>query len=113
LLHSIWAILAGLIVFTFGFFGGHAVVSAWIGVRAQTAKAVASSFYLFSYYGGSSVSGTLTGLCWSAWGWGGVSAAVAGLLVVALLVVLSLKRLPSLAPLAGEPVAVQRDIGTA
>jgi YNFM family putative membrane transporter len=109
--HPIWTILAGLIVFTFGFFGAHAVVSAWIGRRAQTAKAVASSFYLFSYYAGSSVSGTTTGLCWSNWGWHGVSAAVAGLLIIGVLVVLGLKRLPSTAPLAGEPITVQGDFG--
>ena len=111
LLHSLWLILAGVVIFTFGFFGGHAVVSAWIGVRARSAKAMASSFYLFSYYAGSSVSGTLTGMCWSAWGWGGVSVAVGGLLVIAVLVVLSLRHLPPVQP-AGEQLPAERDFGT-
>ena len=72
---------------TFGFFGAHAVVSAWIGVRARSAKAVASSFYLFLYYSGSSVVGTLAGIFWSAKGWPGVTAIVGALLALALVVV--------------------------
>jgi YNFM family putative membrane transporter len=108
--HSLWLILAGVVVFTFGFFGAHAVVSAWIGTRAQAAKAMASSFYLFSYYAGSSVSGTLTGLCWSTWGWSGVSAAVVGLLVIAVLVVVGLRRLAPTQS-AVRQLATERDFG--
>jgi len=94
LAHSIWVVLTGLAVMTFGFFGAHAVVSAWIGVSAQSAKAVASSFYLFCYYAGSSVIGTSAGVFWSAQGWLGVTAIVGALLVVGLAVVFSLPKLP-------------------
>lgn len=92
--HATWAVLAGLAAMTFGFFGAHAVVSAWIGVRARSAKAVASSFYLFCYYSGSSVVGTFAGTFWSAKGWPGVTAIVGALLTVALAVVLTLRDLP-------------------
>jgi len=37
-------------VVTFGFFGGHSIVSSWVGRRAGNAKAQASSMYLFAYY---------------------------------------------------------------
>jgi YNFM family putative membrane transporter len=80
---------------TFGFFGAHAVVSAWIGVRVRSAKAVASSFYLFFYYSGSSVAGTVAGIFWSAKGWPGVTAIVGALLTLALVVVLALRNLPT------------------
>ena len=93
--HATWAVLAGLALMTFGFFGAHAVVSAWIGVRARSAKAVASSFYLFFYYSGSSVAGTVAGIFWSAKGWPGVTAIVGALLTLALAVVLALRNLPT------------------
>jgi YNFM family putative membrane transporter len=93
--HATWAVLTGLAVMTFGFFGAHAVVSAWIGVRAHSAKAVASSFYLFCYYAGSSVVGTFAGTFWSAKGWPGVTAIVGVLLTLALAVVFALRNLPT------------------
>jgi len=104
--HATWIILAGLAVMTFGFFGAHAVVSAWIGVSAQRAKAVASSFYLFCYYSGSSVIGTLAGIFWSAKGWPGIAAVVGVLLALALVVVFALRNLPTaqnIAPFSETP----------
>ncbi len=96
------AIVAGIIVFTIGFFGAHTVASAWVGARAATARAQASSLYLLAYYLGSSVSGTGGGLIWSDWGWPGLVALILGLLVLAGLVVL---RLTTLAPLHTEQAA--------
>ena len=72
LLNSLSAIIVGIVVFTIGFFGAHAVASAWVGVRATTARAQASSLYLLAYYLGSSISGTGGGVVWSAMGWYGV-----------------------------------------
>ena len=54
---SLALIIAGLAVITFGFFGGHSIVSSWVGRRAGNAKAQASSMYLFAYYLGSSLAG--------------------------------------------------------
>ena len=55
-------VLLGMLLFTFGFFGAHSVASSWIGRRARQARGQASSLYLFSYYLGSSIAGTLGGV---------------------------------------------------
>ncbi|NWB90852.1 MFS transporter [Pseudomonas agarici] len=89
-------VIVGVLLFTFGFFGAHSVASSWIGRRALKAKGQASSLYLFSYYAGSSVAGTLGGVAWHYAGWNGIGLFIGGLLVVALLVALKLARLPVL-----------------
>lgn len=96
LFNPLGVILAGMAIFTFGFFGAHSVASSWIGRRAQRAKGQASSLYLFSYYVGSSLAGTLGGLFWRLYGWEGVGLFIGSLLVVAVLVSLHLTRLPAL-----------------
>ncbi|MCS3605971.1 YNFM family putative membrane transporter [Erwinia rhapontici] len=83
---NIWFILPGMMLFTAGFFAAHAVASGWIGHRARRAKGQASSLYLFSYYLGSSVAGTLGGVFWHHFGWHGITAFIAAMLVLALLV---------------------------
>ena len=90
---SLALIIVGLILFTFGFFGAHSVLSSWVGLRAQHSKAQASSLYLFFYYLGSSVAGTAGGFFWKLYGWPGVVGFLAGLLTVALGVSLKLTRL--------------------
>jgi YNFM family putative membrane transporter len=91
---SLMVIVAGVGVFTCGFFSAHAIASSWVGRRARTAKAQASSLYLFSYYLGSSISGTVGGLFWQHFGWSGVAAMIALLTVAALGVAALLLRLP-------------------
>jgi len=86
-------VLLGMLLFTFGFFGAHSVASSWIGRRAQQARGQASSLYLFSYYLGSSIAGTLGGVFWHAAGWDGVGLFIASLLLIALAVALHLARL--------------------
>ena len=86
LFSSVWLILPGIMLFTAGFFGAHSVASAWIGPRARRAKGQASSLYLFSYYLGSSVAGTLGGVFWHNFGWHGITAFIGALLLLALLV---------------------------
>jgi YNFM family putative membrane transporter len=73
---SLGLIVAGIVIITFGFFGGHSIVSSWVGRRAGAAKAQASSMYLFVYYLGSSLSGAAGGLFYAAHGWKGVAAFV-------------------------------------
>ncbi|WP_181707603.1 MFS transporter [Chthonobacter rhizosphaerae] len=87
-------VVAGIAIATFGFFGAHSVVSAWVGLRAETAKAQASSLYLLAYYLGSSVAGTLGGVAWAWGGWSAVVGGVAGLTVAGLVVALVLSRMP-------------------
>jgi len=74
-------IVGGVAIFTCGFFGAHAIASSWVGSRAQTARAQAASLYLFSYYLGSSVSGTAGGLFWSSYHWQGVVLLILALLI--------------------------------
>ncbi|WP_408673374.1 MFS transporter [Xenorhabdus szentirmaii] len=69
----VWVIMLGVSILTTGFFAAHAVASGWIGQRTKRAKAQASSIYLFCYYSGSSVVGTLGGICWSHFKWDGVA----------------------------------------
>lgn len=64
-------ILAGLVVFTAGFFGAHAVASSWAPVLADPeSRAQAPSLYYFAYYAGSSVFGWALGLVFGHAGWG-------------------------------------------
>lgn len=86
-------IVAGVGIFTCGFFCAHAIASGWVGRRARTGKAQASSLYLFCYYQGSSISGTLGGLFWQKLGWHGVAGMIAALILVALGVATVLLRL--------------------
>lgn len=70
---SLICIIAGVAIFTCGFFGVHSIASGWVSRRAETYRAQASSLYLFFYYLGSSISGTLGGLFWVSHGWTGVA----------------------------------------
>jgi YNFM family putative membrane transporter len=87
-------IVAGVGLFTCGFFSAHAIASSWVGRRAATARAQASSIYLFSYYLGSSISGTLGGVFWVRFGWNGVAAMIAIVITAAFGVASLLLRLP-------------------
>ena len=91
---SLPLIVVGVGIFTCGFFSAHAIASSWVGRRARTAKAQASSLYLFSYYLGSSISGTAGGFFWLHYGWSGVAAMIALLLIAAFGVAIMLLRLP-------------------
>jgi MFS transporter, YNFM family, putative membrane transport protein len=93
---SLWLIVSGIAVITFGFFGGHSIVSSWVGRRAGSAKAQASSTYLFTYYMGSSVAGAAGGLFYAAHGWAGVVSFVATLFGLGLLFAWRLYYLPPL-----------------
>lgn len=90
LFSSLWLIFAGMLLFSAGFFAAHSVASSWIGPRARRAKGQASSLYLFSYYLGSSIAGTLGGVFWHHYGWNGVGGFIALMLCAALLVGASL-----------------------
>lgn len=75
--------LVGMLLFTGGFFAAHSVASGWVGLIATDHRAEASALYLFAYYAGSSVAGALAGVAYAGGGWGGVSAFVGALLLVA------------------------------
>ncbi len=81
------AVIAGIAVFTVGFFGAHTLASSWVGAFAAGSRAQASSLYLFAYYMGSSLSGTGGGFVFARWEWSGVVALVLVLNVLALVIV--------------------------
>lgn len=78
--------VAGLALMTMGFFGGHAVASGWVSRRAVIARAQAASLYLFCYYLGSSLIGSIGGEFWSEAGWPGIAALVGSLLSLAVII---------------------------
>jgi MFS transporter, YNFM family, putative membrane transport protein len=93
--NQLWLIVFGVAVLTMGFFGTHSVASAWVGARAQVSKAQASSLYLFAYYMGSSVVGSLGGVFWNLRGWHGVVAMACALLLIGLVIALWLYVMPA------------------
>ena len=99
---SLPVVVLGLAVMTAGFFAVHGVASGWVPTRAHAggvAAGQAASLYLFAFYLGSSVFGSLTGPAWTAGGWPGVVVLAGGLLLVTGLLALWLRRTPSLDPL--------------
>jgi YNFM family putative membrane transporter len=98
LAHDLVLIVAGMAVFTFGFFASHSIASSWVGRRARTQQALASALYLCCYYLGSSVVGWLCGVLWERGGWGGVVTLLAVFLGAAVAIALRLRRLAPLAP---------------
>ncbi|MGF7137314.1 YNFM family putative membrane transporter [Paraburkholderia sp. EB58] len=93
--NQLWLIVFGVAVLTMGFFGTHSVASAWVGARAQVSKAQASSLYLFAYYMGSSIVGSLGGVFWNLRGWHGVVAMACALLLIGLVIALWLYLMPA------------------
>ncbi|PHM38825.1 MFS transporter [Xenorhabdus innexi] len=89
----LWALFFGLTILTMGFFAAHTVASGWIGARTKRAKAQASSLYLFCYYAGSSISGTLGGIFWSYYQWNGVAAFISLLMIAAFYIGIKLNKL--------------------
>jgi len=108
LMSSLWLIALGIVAITFGFFGGHSIVSSWVGRRAGSAKAQASSMYLFSYYMGSSIAGASGGLFYAAHGWTGVAGFVGTMVLAGLLIALWLYRLPPLVNVATPPTPMSK-----
>lgn len=98
-----WLIITGLAIVSFGFFAAHGIASAWVARRALVGRAQASAIYLFAYYVGSSVLGTLGGYAWTAFGWPGVMLVSGGGAVCALAVALHLMRILPL-PIPEQPV---------
>lgn len=108
MLQPLWLIMLGIVAVTFGFFGGHSIVSSWVGRRAGAAKAQAASVYLFCYYMGSSIAGASGGLFYASHGWNGVALFVGVLVLAGLLIALWLFRLPPLVDVATPPTPMSR-----
>lgn len=96
------AIVAGITILTIGFFGAHSVASSWVGRRATRDRAHATALYLFAYYLGSSVLGSLGGIVYGASGWNATVIAVAAALAAALVVAVVVLRVVAPAAEAGS-----------
>jgi YNFM family putative membrane transporter len=83
-------IIAGTTLLTFAFYGGHSVASGWVSLRARSAKSQAASFYLFTYYTGSSLLGYFGGFAWQHGHWPGIVTLIAATLGIALLIAVAL-----------------------
>ena len=103
LANTLWLIVLGMALFTFGFFASHSIASSWVGRRARAPQALASALYLLFYYLGSSLVGSLSGVMWGRDGWPGVVGLLSVGLGLALLVAL---RLRHLAPLGARELSL-------
>ncbi|MDQ1131122.1 MFS transporter [Microbacterium sp. SORGH_AS_0888] len=84
LVPSVGAVVAGLVIFTAGFFAAHAVASGWTPASAPAGSAAqASSLYYLAYYAGSSALGWALGLVFAGVGWVGVAGVVVLLCAIA------------------------------
>jgi MFS transporter, YNFM family, putative membrane transport protein len=98
---SLPLVVLGLAVMTAGFFAVHGVASGWVATRAHAggvAAGQAASLYLFAYYLGSSVFGSLTGRAWTLGAWPAVVLLASALVVVTGGFALWLRHTPSLDP---------------
>jgi YNFM family putative membrane transporter len=99
LAHSLAAVIIGLGLLVAGFFVVHGIASGWVPARAHAggvATAQAASLYLFAYYLGSSVFGSIAGPAWTGAGWGGVVGLATVLLAVTAALAAWLRRTPPL-----------------
>ena len=76
---SLVLILAGLVVFTGGFFAAHSIGAGWTGAIAAAGRAQAASLYNLAYYLGSSILGWAGGLLFQAFGWNALAGGVMAL----------------------------------
>jgi YNFM family putative membrane transporter len=90
--NNLWLTILGVGAITIGFFGGHSIASSWVGLRAESAKSQASALYLFFYYAGSSVAGSIGGWVFTLGAWPGEAAFLGALSALALVTALKLAR---------------------
>jgi YNFM family putative membrane transporter len=93
------SVLVGLVLVTVGFFAGHSVASSFVGRRSSVlpggSPGLASSLYLFGYYAGSSIGGSVGGVAYDLGGWPGLVGYISVLLLGALGLALALRRIPT------------------
>lgn len=79
--------IAGLAILTIGLFGAHSSACGWSASLVKNGKAAAGSLYMFCYYSGASILGSLGGVFYTRLGWQGVvfMSAAAALLALGLL----------------------------
>ena len=103
-------IVAGVALFTFGFFAAHSVAVSWVGRLAKHSKSLASAAYLAMYYLGASSMGWLGGHAWQAGAWPGVLGFLGALWLGSVAIAWRMARL---APVRGASRAGAHDAGVA
>lgn len=99
--NSLLVIIVGLVVLTAGFFALHSLASGWVSARSSGLGVQGSAVYLFTYYLGSSIGGTLGGFAYGGAGWTGVTWYSGAFVLVVLVLAIGLRRLaPVTAPAA-------------
>ena len=76
---------------SFSFFAAHSTSSSWVVVQSLQYRALGSFLYLFSYYMGSSLLGSSSGLIWENFGWNGLSLFMSVVLMLGLFFALKLR----------------------
>lgn len=66
---NFWTVALGLAIFTFNFFVIHVLCNRIVSDYNITKRSVTISIYLLSYYLGSSILGSATGILLDTWGW--------------------------------------------
>ena len=84
LIMKLWAMIAGLGLMTFAFSGANAMSSRLVSIRAHRAKSSATCLYWLFYYIGSSLIGSSSGTILSTHGWNVFVIAIAGIVLLAL-----------------------------
>ena len=84
--------LSGVGLVTYGFFGAHSAAASWVGKLDDSDKARLSAGYMFVYYIGASVVGSLGGKFLTAFDWTGVAIFMTAILLVALSLCVKLLR---------------------
>ncbi|GIM88352.1 MFS transporter [Paractinoplanes toevensis] len=102
-------VVLGLAVMTAGFFCVHGVASGWVPARAHAGgvpPGQAASLYLFAYYAGSSIFGSLSGTAWSLGGWPAVVTLALAFIAISGALAAGLRRMPALTAEPAAPMAI-------
>jgi YNFM family putative membrane transporter len=76
------SVVAGLLLFTVGYFATHAVANGSVSRQASTGKSQASTLYFISFYTGGAVLGWAGGVAWADFAWPGVTALLAAVIIL-------------------------------
>ncbi|WAH56377.1 MFS transporter [Pseudomonas silvicola] len=85
-------VLAGLILFTVGYFATHSVANGAVSRHAHTGKSQASTLYFMAFYAGGALLGWGGGIAWAHSAWPGVTALLAAAIGLTLLLGLATQK---------------------
>jgi YNFM family putative membrane transporter len=95
---DLFVVVLGLVILTAGFFAVHSLASGWVSARSRALGVQGAAVYLFLYYLGSSVGGSLGGIAFGDGGWSGVTWYTGALTLLVVVVGVALRRLTPVSP---------------